>query len=327
MCRASPARAGAGHAPGIRLAPTWINEPQDRPVGSGQRGRDRRRCGVASRLAARGERGRRRAARAAGRGRRRRRVLGPTDWPRRAIAAARCVRMWPRHEHALCERRLRALRGRRLPLRRTRPGRLHAIGTRCRLTGTCTHDRLRSSFTPAPRQRLHQAARSRGIAPCPLPRPPRSVSRRRPSCSSCEPPALTSRAWSRRFRAISSPSSWCPSRAWTPGSGGSRRSGVRSAPGWPSGESRSTESSGGRRPPVVAVRLPALTHRFPDGPRRPPRTGPFEARRAQGLCVSAGSESWPPRPRGPRATARRRRDRPAHRPPPARAARRRARAA
>jgi len=33
MRYASPAKAGAGHAVGIRLAPTWTNERQDRRVG------------------------------------------------------------------------------------------------------------------------------------------------------------------------------------------------------------------------------------------------------------------------------------------------------
>jgi len=68
------------------------------------------------------------------------------------------------------------------------------------------------------------------------------VSRRNHYSSSYEIPAPISPAWSRRFRAISSRSSWCPSRAWMPGSGGSRRLGGRSATGWPGGESRSTAS-------------------------------------------------------------------------------------
>jgi hypothetical protein len=133
-----------------------------------------------------------------------------------------------------------------------------SVSTRCGLTGVGTHDRLRASFTPARRQLPHQAAPSRTIVPCLLPRLWRSASRRRPCCSSCETPAPISRGWSRRFRGISSRSSSCPSRAWTRGSGESPRSGGRSAAGWPSGESQSTGSSGDRASPgskeVVGVR-------------------------------------------------------------------------
>ena len=118
------------------------------------------------------------------------------------------------------------------------------VSTRCGLTGVDTHDRLRPSLTPARKQRPHQAVASPTIAYCLLPRLRRSASRRKPCCSSCGAPAPISGVWSRRFRGISSRSSWCPSRAWTLGSGGSPRPGGRSATGWPSGESRSTGSSG-----------------------------------------------------------------------------------
>jgi len=123
-----------------------------------------------------------------------------------------------------------------------------AVSTRCGLTRGCTHDRLRASFTPARKQLRHQAVVSRTIASCLLPRRPRSASRRRLCCSSCETLAPIWRGWSRRSRAISSRSSWCRSRVWTPGSGESLRPGGRSAAGWPSGEFRSTGSNGDHVP-------------------------------------------------------------------------------
>lgn len=123
-----------------------------------------------------------------------------------------------------------------------------AVGTRCGLTGGCTHDRLRPSFTLAQRQLPHQAVVSRTTVPCPLPHLRRAASRRRPCCSSCAIPVPIWRGWSRRWRGISSSRSWCPSRAWTPGSGVRPRPGGRSAAGWPSGECPSCGPSGGRGP-------------------------------------------------------------------------------
>lgn len=130
---------------------------------------------------------------------------------------------------------------------------LLAVSTRCGLTGRKSHDRLRASFRLDRKQRLPQARVSRTASGCPLPHPPPWVSPQKRSCSSCGVRAPTSRGWSRRCGAITSWSSWCPSRVWTPGSDGSPSCGGRSAPGWPSGEFRSTGSSGDTRLRVATV--------------------------------------------------------------------------
>jgi hypothetical protein len=134
------------------------------------------------------------------------------------------------------------LRGHGLSLRWTRARRVHAIGTRCGLTVSCSHDRLRSSFTQARRRQLNRAASPaptlRPARPRPSPSPPRIF------CGSSGPRGPISPASSRPCHGIDSPSSSCRGEAWRRGSAESPKPGARSAPGWPRRASRSCSPSG-----------------------------------------------------------------------------------
>ena len=168
-----------------------------------------------------------------------------------------------------------------------------AVSTRCGLTAAGTHDRLRPSFTPARTQLPHQAVASPTIVLCPRPHPPRPRSRQTPCCWSCETRAPTSRAWSRRCLAISSRNSWYPSRAWMPGSGVSPRSGGRSAAGWPSGEFRSTGSSGDARPGQGCIRAPLVILSTIFLSSRSARPTTFISSGRRRFTVSRLAASWP----------------------------------